>query len=257
MLLREDVCLLILFMLITGNTIFQGVRADVGDGKGKKIETIADSLNYNRDSGIVDAVGNVMITHGEVSLKADRVQIDVNKEEATATGDVRIIRGNEEWTGHHIKYNFSTGNGVAEGEQLASSEPLLIKGDRVERSEDAFILYNASATTCANLEGKRHFHVTAKQMELKTDKYLKAKGAVWWFGKVPSMYLPYYIRNLDEDFGWDFDIGHTSDMGAFLLNSYYYRLNAGLKGPLFTYLSGVTLTTSMSPKLFASSKCLM
>jgi len=230
----RDLAQFSLVALIAGTVALQETRAEEAipesEQDGQRIETTAESLNYDRENGLVDAVGNVVITRGDVVLKADHVQVDVNTEVATAKGNVRIIRGDQEWTGEYVQYNFVTGEGLTKGGSAATAEPFTVTYDGAEKTEDIFIFHNASATTCDNEEGHHHFRVTAKRMELKPDKYLKTRNAVWWFGKVPSMYLPYWRRNLDEDFGWRFYAGHSSDMGYYLLSSYYYRINPGLKG---------------------------
>lgn len=231
---RRDVALFSIITLIAGSVVLHETQAEEpgpeGEGGGQQIEIEAKVLDYDHENGIAVAEKDVIITRGNVVLTADKVTVDLNTEIARATGNVRITRGDEEWTGEYVEYNFAIGDGLTRGPQDLRSEPFKVKADHAEKSGDIYILHNASATTCANEPGHHHFHVTAKRMEVKPDDYLKAKNAVWWFGKVPSMYLPYWRRNLDPDFGWRFYAGHTSDMGAFLLSSYYYRINPGLKG---------------------------
>jgi LPS-assembly protein len=230
----RELALFSFIALIAGSVALQETKAEEaipeGEQDGQSIETTAETLNYDREKGIVDALGNVVITRGDVVLKADRVRVDVNTEVATAEGNVRITRGDQEWTGEYVEYNFVTGDGLTKGGQAAKADPFKVTFDGAKKSGDIYIFHNASATTCDNEEGHHHFRVTAKRMELKPDKYLKTKNAVWWFGKVPSMYLPYWRRNLDDDFGWRFYAGHSSDMGYYLLSSYYYRINPSLKG---------------------------
>lgn len=230
----RDLAQFAIIALIAGSFVLQEVQAQEvipeSEQGAQKIETTAESLNYDRENGIVDAGGNVVITRGDVVLKADHVQVDVNTEIATARGNVTITRGDQEWIGEYVQYNFVTGEGLTKGGSAVNAEPFKLTYDGTEKSGDIFIFHDASVTTCDNEEGHHHFRITAKRMELKPDKYLKTKNAVWWFGKVPSMYLPYWRRNLDEDFGWRFYAGHSSDMGYYLLSSYYYRINSSLKG---------------------------
>ena len=195
-----------------------------------QIETTADTLEYDRKTGIVTAIGNVVITRGDTRLTANSVRVNVDTEWAEAFGNVTITRGEDVWTGPSIEYNLKTGEGLTK-KMTASADPFFIDAEETEKSSrDVFILHNARVTTCKNDRRHRHFEVKARKLEVKPDTYLKARRAVWYFGPVPSMYIPYWYRNLEDDFGFRFYPGHSSKMGYYLLSSYHYRINQGMTG---------------------------
>lgn len=194
------------------------------------LETTADRLNYDREKGIVEGVGNVVIKRGDVELRADYVRVDVNTEEAQAFGDVSLKRGEDIWTGPKLDYNFGTGASSAPGMAL-NAAPFYVRSGQSERdAEGVYVLQDAWASTCNPETETVDFHVTASRMELKPDEYLKAKHAVWWFGPVPTFYVPYWYRDLDGDFGFEFEPGYSSRWGAYLLSAYRYRLSPGMTG---------------------------
>ena len=190
----------------------------------------ADRLNYDRANGIVEGIGKVIIRRGDVELKADYVRVNVETGDADALGDVTLTRGADVWTGPSLKYNFKTGAGLTSNMKITAL-PFYVNAESFERSpEGTYILHNAWASTCNPDEGRVDFHVTARKMEVMPNENIKARGAVWWFGGVPTMYMPYWYRDLDNETGFHFVPGYDSKSGAFLLSSYRYRINPGMTG---------------------------
>ena len=55
------------------------------------MELTADTLNYDKVSGIYHADGNVIITQGVITLKADTAVVDMSSGKALATGNVLLV----------------------------------------------------------------------------------------------------------------------------------------------------------------------
>jgi len=205
--------------------------ASLRDGENDRIEADADVLEYNRETGWIEGKGHVVIRKGSQELRARYVRVNVKTETAHAFGNVLLRKGDEVWRGRSLRYNFKTKTGNAR-ELTCDAQPFrVLQSSRAERSEgDTFVLQDALVTTCTNAHPHCHFCVKAKEIEIVPDEYMKARRAAWYLGRVPVMYLPYWYRNLQEDFGFRFYPGHSSRMGSFLLSSCRYRLNPVLKG---------------------------
>jgi len=202
-----------------------------GEDTGEQIVVNADKLEYDRENNMVYAIGNVVVRKGQQVLRADRVDVNTDTEEAHATGNVSLVRspGEKPWTGAELKYNFGTKAGMV-SDMSGASDPFFIDSEEAERLSDGTFRVNAaSVSTCTNAPGHRHYHVKARDVQLVPDEYIKAKGAVLFAGPVPVFYFPYWKRSLKEDFGFRFYPGYTSRMGAFLLSSYRYRINSFLR----------------------------
>ncbi|MDA1045077.1 MAG: hypothetical protein O3C57_07635, partial [Verrucomicrobia bacterium] len=196
----------------------------------ERIRTRADSLNYDRKNNVVEGIGHVIIRKGDVILHADYVRVNTLTEEAEAQGNVKITRGEEEWTGDSVTYNFKTGQGATFG-LAGSAEPFHLESDSVERTaEGNLLLKHARVTTCNNEPGRRHYHIRAREVEVEPNEIIKGRGTVWYVGRVPILYTPYWYKDLDNEFGWKFVPGQNSRMGTFLLSSYHYRINPSLRG---------------------------
>ncbi len=229
--------ILIIAIFFSTNTInakatiappFQGALTNTAP-----IETNADDLNYDRKSGEITAKGNVVITKGSVTLKADYVRINIKTEDAKAYGNVELYE-NDKLTAHgtSLDYNFGKKTGKASGFTGSSGTFRILQNESVEKTgASTYVLHNAMVTTCTNTGPHTcHYRVKAKSAKLVQDDYIKVKGAKFYLGKVPCMYLPYWRHNLNDDFGWELEPGHSGRLGYFLRTAYRYRMNEVFKG---------------------------
>jgi len=189
-------------------------------------EVTADTLNYDRSRDEVEAIGRVTIRRGTDELRADHVRFHQASGQATATGAVRLTRAGEVWTGERLQYNFRTGVGQAENMRFDGRPFRLLSSRRAEKKAgNVYRIEEGRVTTCTNAPERCHYSVSARQVEVVPGESVTARGAVWRFGPVPVMYVPYWHRDLSGDFGYRVHPGYDSRMGAFLLNSYRYRIN--------------------------------
>lgn len=187
-------------------------------------------INYDKTSGRITATDNVVITCGRDVLRADRVLVDINSGDAYALGNVYLMRGAQEIKAAKLHYNFRTRVSSLDDPTI-EAEPFRILADKVDRAADnTYLLHNAKVTTCIYKHPHSHYHVRAKTIKVVPDESMTAKGAVWYFGRVPCFYLPYWHQRLDEESGWRFYPGYRSKWGAYLLSSYRYRLSPNLQG---------------------------
>ena len=199
-------------------------------GAGEHIETNADKLDYDRSSGWIKATGNVVIRKGSKELRADYVRINVKTEDAYAFGNVIFKRPGTVWTGKRLHYNFRTRMGDT-GDFVSDTKPFHMISKKSQKvSGNMYVLHDAMITSCTNKHPHCHYHVRAGKVTVVPDEYLRARSVVWYFGRVPVMYIPYWYRDMEGDFGFRFYPGHNSRMGTFLLSSYKYRLNPVVSG---------------------------
>ncbi len=186
-------------------------------------------IDYDRASGRITATDNVVITCGKDMLRADRVLVDINSGDAYALGNVVLMRGAERVTAAKLHYNFRTRVSSLDAPTV-DSEPFRILADKVDRAADnTYMLRNAKVTTCIYPHPHSHYHVRAKTIKVVPDESMTARGAVWYFGRVPCFYLPYWYQSLDEASGFRFYPGYRSKWGGYMLSSYRYRLSPNLQ----------------------------
>ena len=197
------------------------------------MEITADKLVYEEDGRWLEARGNVVIVMGGDELRADYVRVNTSTRIAFATGNVVLKQKDTVLRGKSVRYDARTRTGDWVGLE-GSMEPFyVLESGKMEKVRDdgvfKYVIRDTVITTC-NKKHHQHYRVGAKYAELVPGHHLKVRGATWYFGPVPVLYVPFWYRILKEDFGFRFYPGHSSRMGTFLLSSVRYRVNPGLKG---------------------------
>lgn len=199
------------------NDPFSGGSAFSSDAP---IEVNGDYLDYDKTTGRMIARGNVVITQGDDKLEADRVHCNINTGDAYAIGNVVLTRGTTVMRKTRLNYNFKTRKSDAD-EIEVDAKPFFVQAKKAETAGGgSYILHDAVVTTCTNHHPHCHYHIKAKKLEVAPGDYLKGRSGVWYFGKVPCLYLPYWNKNLNEESGFHFQPGYKSKWGAFLLGAY-------------------------------------
>ncbi len=203
--------------------------ANPGRNPDAPIEADADHLDYDHATGRIMAEGNVVIRQGNAELRADRVLVHTETGDAYALGHVVLKRDGEELRGDKLRYNFKTGKSDTENIAVDATPFHILAGEATRTGKDAYELRDARVTTCENRYPFCHYHVSAKRIVVYPGDYLKTYGGVWWFGRVPVMYMPFWYRNLGEDSGFHFRPGMDSRMGPYMLSSYTHRVSPYLR----------------------------
>jgi LPS-assembly protein len=199
-------------------------------GAGERIEASADRMDYDGKTGVLVADGHVRISKGAEAIEADHILVNMKTEEAVASGNVRLQREGQSWSGGTLRYNFKTREGDWERVVTDNLKPFQMTAARTEKQADRFVLRDAAITTCTNTPGRWHYHVRARDLELKPGESVIARRGLWYFGAVPVMYLPWWYQNLNDQVGYTFIPGYNSRMGHFLLTGYEYRIAPRWKG---------------------------
>ncbi|PZV13415.1 MAG: DUF3769 domain-containing protein [Pseudanabaena sp.] len=84
---------------------------------GEKLNVVSDRQEYDINTQVFVAEGNVVITYKKSELKADRVQLNTKTQEVVAEGNVFFKRGDQKIRGSKLTYNYST----VKGELLKAS----------------------------------------------------------------------------------------------------------------------------------------
>ena len=206
-----------------------GLQAEDADPRGVPLTTKADKISYDRGKGLIDATGHVVVRKGDQELSADTVLVDMTTEDVDAVGNVVLRRPGEVWRGDRLRYNFRTSE-LATDEFSGNADPFQLVWEKAEKDADrTYLLRRAKVTTCTNEHPHCHYHIQARKVIVVPDDHLKAYGTVWYLGRVPLMYLPFWYKNLDGSASFRVTPGYNSRMGFFLLNSYRYRLDRNLR----------------------------
>ncbi|MFT4179506.1 MAG: LPS-assembly protein LptD [Thermomonas sp.] len=142
--------------------------------------------------------GNVTMRRGDQFMGADQITFDQEQERYTAEGSIRYQggglrmraaraegnQGDESHTIHDLDYQLLSrrGNGGA---------------DRVTLNGSIGALHGATYSTCTPQD--RHWELRASSIEINTDTGMAvARGATLKVGKVPVLYMPWFMFPTDD-----------------------------------------------------------
>ncbi len=171
----------------------------------------APRIEFTNDTLI--ASGGVTGRFENVTVRADRVSGNRKTGDLRMEGDIFFKRGDIEWRGTELDYNYIEQTGDF-GPSTLNFEPVLMSVDQVQRvSTNEYLLKGAEFTTCE--KEHPHFHVRAEEAHLEDEEYLKAKGVVVYLGRVPVLYVPYWRQKLSRPIiTWQAGMG--SEWGTYL-----------------------------------------
>jgi lipopolysaccharide assembly outer membrane protein LptD (OstA) len=183
-------------------------------------------------AGSVDVVGdkaygtNVFVQYSSnATLIADSATIDYQSGEAVADGHVRIEEGDQIWVGEHIRYNFKTHQ--MQSEQFRTGKPPVFAQGRQLQGDTTNNTYNARhAFVTTDDVSNPEFYVRSTHIKIVPGKYIEMWNAVLYLDGVPTLYFPYYRRELGPRANnLNFIPGYRTAYGPFLLNTYTWYLN--------------------------------
>ena len=86
---------------------------DLFSSQPAKVEAVADSLEYQKNTGKLIARGNAVISYEGTRIVADYAEVESDAKKAYAKGHVMIFRGTEpRLQGEEIYYDFSDHTGT-------------------------------------------------------------------------------------------------------------------------------------------------
>jgi LPS-assembly protein len=188
----------------------------------------ADSMVAASANEVVEFAGNVNVTHGDLSLRADQLKLNRMTREVDASGGVTAIRPDLRIGGSAAQYQLDSRTGRLEGVEYrvpairargtAQTAELLAGGK--SRYEDI------SYTTCR--PGNSDWLLTASSLELDHDAGIgTADKAKLSFLGVPILYVPTMTYPIDDRRRSGFllpSVGYSDSNGFDLSVPYYFNL---------------------------------
>ncbi len=191
-----------------------------------------DTVEYSVDAREVTATGNVVINYKGTKLSCYRVSVNTQTKDANAEGKVRIEDERGVIEGTKIIYNFQNKTGIIFDAQFRSY-PYFGKAPKMQKlSDKEFVGYNGYATTC-NL-AQPHYRIKSKKINMFPQDKIQTKQDVFYLGKVPLVYLPWYSHSLKEPIlHMQIMPGKSRDWGPYLLTATRYNLTPNISGRIY------------------------
>jgi LPS-assembly protein len=201
--------------------------------EGILIESVRDSdFVYHIDSGLAVVTNDFVVHYKDAVLTAQGCEFNTNTGVISAEGNVYLEQGKLVWRGDRLEYNFYTRQIEARSFRAGRS-PVFAGGqaltadtsNKVFTATDSFLTTDDVANPALRLRTRR--------LRIVPGKYFEARHAVLYAGNVPIFYFPYYRRNIEKDSNQlNFTPGYRSSYGAYVLGVYDWYWNKQLHGAL-------------------------
>jgi lipopolysaccharide assembly outer membrane protein LptD (OstA) len=201
------------------------------ESKPKWTITSTGDVEFDFDTEIARATNGV-VQYEDVTLTAREISLNRTNGQVVASGDVRVIRGTQVWSGDRIQYNLSTSKFTGEGFK-SGQPPYFAQGAVVvaDQKADVYVAGDAMATT-DDFE-KPGYSIRAQTIVIVPGEYIEAKYATLRLGSVPVFYFPFFRRSLKAHSPrFTVTPGYRSVHGPYLLTSYNWYWNERLDGAL-------------------------
>jgi hypothetical protein len=205
-------------------------------------DAISTAVKYSaRDSMPYDAInktfylyGDAKVTQGDLTLEADFIKIELNKNLVTAMG-TKDTAGNlkgkpifkqagTEYKAERIKYNFKTKKGYLSEFRSKEGEGYIHGHDVAKDEDNTFGIEDAKYTTC-NLDTP-HYHIAATRIKVIPEKKVITGPANLQIENIPTpLVLPFGIFSIKRGQASGVIVptyGSSPRQGYFLREGGYY-----------------------------------
>jgi lipopolysaccharide assembly outer membrane protein LptD (OstA) len=203
---------------------------NIFDTQNAKVEAVADSLEYQKDTGKLIAKGNAIITYQNTKILADYAEIETDAKKVYAKGHVLIFRkGVPRLQGEEIYYDLGNHTGSFPN-ALAIDGPLYAKGKEIRQVREGVCKIQEGSVTTCKLE-KPHYELRCKTATLYLDEKIIMHSVTLYILGTPVFWLPWLDLPLNvPTIPVRFKTGHSTQYGYYLELSKVVAFNKELWG---------------------------
>ena len=225
-----SVCTLILFAVVGPVPAATLLQEGIPD-EALPVRIRADMFRYDRRTRVLTATGNVVLTFGDITIRARALVANLGTGDVTAEGDVRLDVAGQAVRGTVLTYNLTSRLGTLYDAATTYTGPLVLgavtlRSQRLEGDPRRFATaFDAFATTCDPDDPLVSF--TAEEITVVFGDKIVGRRVSIWIGDRRLFTLPYFIIFMRERQESRIApvVGYTDAEGWFLKTSYSYYLN--------------------------------
>ncbi len=208
--MRLQVSIVFLLMLLCGM-----VHAVDIIGDAEELQITAEETQFDTNTGVCKATGNVKLVYGKLTLTADNIQINRETMDFAAEGNVEITSADGgKWNSPTVSGNLDK-KALKFGPYRLDADVWHSAGQGGESEDEKSVrLDHVWVSTCELHEP--HYRLTASAIKYHDDHTFTAKHVVLKFWKVPVFYFPFLWGNTDGTSGFIIRPGYSGKRGAYL-----------------------------------------
>jgi len=171
-------------------------------------------------TGVATAVGDVHITYEGVEIRAGRADYNANTGDIVAKENVMVLKEGQLFRGENIIYNVKTQD-ISANHVRSSLAPIFYDMDDFKANTGELDKISGANSFFTTHDSQvQNYRVRAKKITIYPGDRVVMSGVKVYAGKTPVFWFPYLVQPLDDELGYFFQPGYSSQWGAFLLNQY-------------------------------------
>ncbi|MSR76857.1 MAG: LPS-assembly protein LptD [Candidatus Omnitrophica bacterium] len=189
---------------------------DIFSHADSKVETQADTVEYDKNTHVLIAKKNVVITHLNMQITADYAEVETATKKSFARGHVTIFRnGKAVAHGEEIHYNFANQSGSFPDGRTYNA-PWFSSGEDIQQiREGVKIVRKAHVTTC-DLKNP-HYEIRARKVTVYDGDKMVAWNVTFYALGKPIFWVPVLVMPLqDNNIPLAVVTGYNSRQGFFI-----------------------------------------
>ena len=234
--------ILLLLVVFSSNLVYPESLLDPAkiQTSDEPVTIVADSVSYDKPTGVYSAAGNVEITWGNQTLTADRVEFNDQTQNAQAEGNVLLTKGADSLDCEYLEINLGTQDGhIKDGKLFYKEGNVRLSGTHLEKvGDDHYVLENGDLTTC---DGDRPpWKISYKEADVTVEGWAKVKHATFKIKNVPVLYTPYLMFPAKTKRQTGFMVpsfGYASSEGAILNNEFFWAISESTDATFYLNLA--------------------
>jgi LPS-assembly protein len=166
------------------------------DAGGGEVTIDAEHIEYDQRANVVTATGAVKITRGDMVLTADTVKVNRSTQVANANGNVVVVDPQGTLTADVLTLNLVEETGAMdEGTVFLNANRYRLTGERFEKQPgQVYSVTNGSFTTCICKSGESpSWSIRGQRVNLDLAGYGRVNSGTFAVKNVPIFYVPYGI----------------------------------------------------------------
>ncbi|MBU0994546.1 MAG: LPS assembly protein LptD [Proteobacteria bacterium] len=153
----------------------------------------ADKIDYNKNTHLYSAEGNVIITKENDQIVSDKIRLNSDTMETVATGNVVISSKGNKLTGSKVSMDLNAKTGtISDGTIFIEANHYYISGKKIEKTGPT--TYEGDSVCITACDGdKPDWKISGKDLDVSIGGYGKVKHAILWLKEIPVFYTPFFI----------------------------------------------------------------
>jgi LPS-assembly protein len=175
---------------------------------------------YDPATGVATAKGDVHIKYEDVEIRAGQADYNANTGDVIARQNVTVVKAGQIFYGENIIYNVKTQELKANNIR-SSLPPIFYETDSFDTNAGTLEKISGTNAYFTTHDSQvQNYRLRAKRITIYPGDRVVMTGVKAYVGNTPVFWLPYVVQPLDDELGYFFQPGYTSQWGAFLLNQY-------------------------------------